>query len=229
MTKTIEQKGWPTGRIVVWASIALILAAFIRYVLPSLMFAILMLSSGVATEQLERIESQDPFAQAVLVRTSPGLEPPGLHCRTERTEAKGFKGRPVMEGTEMQDLKLTWPAPKTLRSHSSGCIGSHFRIIGLPSIRTDALTSTSGLWVGQSGIMNGMTKTIEQKGWPTGRIVVWASIGADTRRVHIRYVLPSLMFAIFDALERRRDRATRTNRIAGSVRPSGPRSNVAGA
>ena len=126
MTKTIERKRWTVRRIVAWVSIAVILAAFALYVLPSLIFSTSILSGGVTTRQLEQLESQDHFVQAVLVQTIPSfsIEPYGFHLYIERANARGITGKPVMEGIELRDLNLTWLAPKVLQiSYSSGCIG----------------------------------------------------------------------------------------------------------
>jgi len=123
VTKLAECKLWSPRRIAAWLSIAAMLAAFVRYVLPSLIFAILMLAGGVETRQLERLESPDHFARAVVVQTSAGLEPPGLHVYVERANAKKLVDKPVLEGIELLDLKLIWLAPKLLQiSYSSGCI-----------------------------------------------------------------------------------------------------------
>lgn len=109
-------------------SIGLIIAAAAVltsiYVLPSLVFAVLMLSHRSVLTEVRRVESPDHLLDSVVVQDQPGfsIEPDTYRVYVTPVGSKRLRN-PVLEEDGAKNLKVTWLAPKLLEiSYTDGCI-----------------------------------------------------------------------------------------------------------
>jgi hypothetical protein len=114
-------------RLVVAVVATGVLVGLVVYILPPVLFALIALSHSPVRTQLQRVESPDHAAAAILIEETPGfsIEPAGYRVYVAPARSTAEPKKPVLEGTSFKDLKMTWLAPNLLQiSYSLGCIGA---------------------------------------------------------------------------------------------------------
>jgi hypothetical protein len=88
---------------------------------------IVSVSGRSSVKELLRIPSQDKVVEAVLLEDRPSfsIEPISLRVFIILAGEGSIDATPVLEGTGLKDLKITWFGPRVLQlSYSSGCVDS---------------------------------------------------------------------------------------------------------
>jgi hypothetical protein len=97
---------------------------FLVYVLPSVLFAVSMVSSRPLVKEIQRVESPDHEVEVVVVESNPGAtEPYGYAVYLVRHGSRDL-GKPVLDASGSAP-KLNWISPRLLEiSYSDICIGA---------------------------------------------------------------------------------------------------------
>jgi len=107
-----------------------VLVVFVKYILPAFLFAVfalMVLSHRPVRKQLQRVESPDHVAAAILIEETPGfsIESAGYRVYVAPATSTAEPKKPILEGSNFKDLKIAWLAPNLLQiSYSVGCIGA---------------------------------------------------------------------------------------------------------
>ena len=98
---------------------------FIVYMLPSVLFVVLMLSSRPLVKEIQRVESPDHEVEVVVVESNPGaLEPFTYDVYLTKPGSKKL-GNSVLGAIGKNDLNFSWISPRLLEiSYSDACIVS---------------------------------------------------------------------------------------------------------
>lgn len=111
-------------RVMIGVGCALGVGLFLMYVLPSLLFAVVIFSQRTASVEAQRVSSPDSRLDAVVVKREPGfsIEPDTYRLYLTRAGSRAL-GDPFLEATNLEGLRVHWAEPKLLElSYSKACI-----------------------------------------------------------------------------------------------------------
>lgn len=105
---------------------ALCAVFLVLWVLPSLLFGVVMFSQRATIREVERSTSPDHLLDAVVVESQPGFSIETYSYRIYIARAKSrILGAPILEATNLEGLNVNWASPRLLDlSYSSACIAT---------------------------------------------------------------------------------------------------------
>ena len=112
---------WVSTAVITFAAVA-----FVVFVLPSVLFMLLTLSSPSVVTETQRSESPDRLLDSVVMQTQPGFSIEPYFGRVYVAPASSHRlGDPILEIENAKNLKTVWLAPKLLEvSYTDGCIAT---------------------------------------------------------------------------------------------------------
>ena len=122
MTEAINR--FPYFRILIGLITASAVAFLLIYIVPSVIFLVLILSHGSKVTEFQRAKSPDQLLDSVVMEIQPGFSIESHGYRVYITTAgSNHLENPVLEAENVKNLKVTWLAPKLLQiSYTDGCI-----------------------------------------------------------------------------------------------------------